>query len=121
MPKTLLFSVTKKDFREDHFRSGGKGGQNQNKRETGVRFTHLESGAVGECREERSQLANRKRAFKRCVESSKFQTWAKIKASEEMGIQASIKEKVEKELERVKVEIVDPKTGKWIEEESCSN
>lgn len=50
--KELLFSLTKKDFRIETFRSGGKGGQHQNKTDSGVRIVHLESGAVGESREE---------------------------------------------------------------------
>lgn len=79
--KKLLFTVTKKDLRIDTFRAGGKGGQNANKREMGVRITHLDSGAVGECREERSQEQNKQRAFRRMTETKKFQTWLKIKAA----------------------------------------
>ena len=41
--KKLLFSVTKKDFDIQTFRSGGKGGQHQNKRDTGVRCVHKAS------------------------------------------------------------------------------
>lgn len=41
--KELLFSITKKDFKVDTFRCGGKGGQNQNKVESGARITHLEN------------------------------------------------------------------------------
>lgn len=66
--RELLFSVTKKDFRIYTFRAGGKGGQKQNKTSSGVRFTHIESGAVGESREERSQHRNKEIAFKRCVD-----------------------------------------------------
>ena len=51
--KELLFSITKDDFRVDTFRSGGKGGQNQNKVESGVRIVHVASGAIGESREQR--------------------------------------------------------------------
>ncbi len=78
--KQLLFSITKKDLRIDTFRSGGKGGQNQNKRDTGVRITHIESGAVGESREERSQEQNKKNAFRRMATSDKFKQWYKIRA-----------------------------------------
>lgn len=60
-----IFSFSKKDFKVATFRSGGPGGQNQNKRDTGVRITHIESGLAAECREERSQLQNKKTAFKR--------------------------------------------------------
>lgn len=79
--RKLLFAVTKDDFRIDTFRAGGKGGQNQNKTDSGVRFTHIESGAVGEARDERSQLQNKKAAFERCVNSPKFKAWHKRKVS----------------------------------------
>lgn len=84
MAKELLFSVTKKDLRVDTFCSGGKGGQNQNKVASGVRITHLESGAVGESREERDQPRNKKKAFTRMCQSNKFQMWHKKKVAETM-------------------------------------
>ena len=68
-----ILSVSIHDCEVQHFRSGGKGGQNQNKRDTGTRVIHHPSGARGESREERSQLQNKKKAFVRMVESSKFQ------------------------------------------------
>lgn len=73
--RRLLFSLTKKDFDIQTFRAGGKGGQHQNKRETGVRICHRDSGAVGEARDSRSQADNRKQAFKRLIASSKFKVW----------------------------------------------
>ena len=76
-----LFTVTIKDCEVQTFRAGGKGGQNQNSRETGVRIRHRLSNAVGESREERSQLLNKRKAFKRMAESSEFQSWARIAAS----------------------------------------
>ena len=48
MSKRLLFSVTKNDFDIQTFRSGGKGGKNVNKVETGVRVIHRDSGATGQ-------------------------------------------------------------------------
>jgi len=75
MPRQLVLHLERKDYRCDTFRSGGPGGQHQNKTSSGVRFTHLESGAVGESREERSQHENRKRAFQRLHETPKFRMW----------------------------------------------
>jgi RF-1 domain len=71
----LLFSVKLSDCDVQTFRSGGKGGQNQNKRDTGVRIIHRDSGAAGEARDERSQLQNKKLAFKRMVDHKKFRIW----------------------------------------------
>lgn len=46
------------DLKRDTFRSGGPGGQHQNKTESGVRYTHLPSGIAAESRTERSQHKN---------------------------------------------------------------
>lgn len=70
-----VLSVTLADCRVDTFHAGGKGGQNQNTRDTGVRIVHPPSGAVGESREERSQLQNKKAAFKRMAQSTAFKLW----------------------------------------------
>lgn len=96
--RRLLFSLTKKDFKIDTFRAGGKGGQNQNSRDTGVRITHSESGAVGESREERSQLQNRKRAFERLAQTKEFKRWLKIKSAQIMGA-IKTPEEIEKEVD----------------------
>lgn len=98
--RELLFSLTKKDFKVDTFRSGGKGGQHQNTKDSGVRITHLESGATGESRDERSQAQNRKKAFDRLVASNKFQLWHKRKSFEIMGLMKT-KEQIEKEVDEM--------------------
>jgi peptide chain release factor 2 len=46
------------DLKRDTFRSGGPGGQHQNKTESGVRYTHLPTGIAAESRSERSQHKN---------------------------------------------------------------
>lgn len=83
--KEKLFSVNRHDCRWDTFRSGGPGGQNQNKVETGVRCTHEKSGAVGESRERNSQWGNKQLAFQRMAKTSAFQAWVKREAARVMG------------------------------------
>lgn len=73
--KPLWFSITIKDCRVDTFRAGGKGGQNQNKVESGVRIVHEPSGATGEARDSRDQLHNKRNAFVRMAKSVKFKSW----------------------------------------------
>lgn len=53
-----------KDVREDTYRAGGKGGQHVNKTSSAIRLTHLATGVVAQCQNERSQHKNRATARK---------------------------------------------------------
>jgi len=55
---TIQIDLRECDLRRDTFRSGGPGGQHQNKTESGVRYTHVPSGVSAESRSERSQVKN---------------------------------------------------------------
>ena len=112
--KELLFSTTARDLKWDYFRGSGKGGQARNKTSNAVRCTHEPSGAVGRAEEQRSQLQNRKLAFRRMAESKEFQKWVRIEAARKTGQLALIEKKVEDEMKRVKLEIHNEK-GQWVQ------
>ncbi len=67
MPRELVWSATKKDFRVDTFRGQGPGGQHRNKTDSAVRITHIESGLSAMSQSERSQRVNKSIAFRRLV------------------------------------------------------
>ncbi len=112
--KKLLFSVTKKDFEVQTFRSGGKGGQNQNKVESGVRIIHHESGAHGESREFRDQPQNKKAAFSRLLKTKEWERWHRLKVGYAIrgieDMQREIEKEVDKAMdeENLKIECFDP-------------
>lgn len=109
--RSLVLSVTLKDCEVQTFRAGGKGGQNQNKRDTGVRVIHPPSGARGEARDERSQIQNKRLAFTRMAESPTFKAWVRRQAGEDAHLAAQ----VERELwpDRTLVEVKDD-SGNWV-------
>ncbi len=82
MAKELLFSLTKNDFIVQPFKGSGAGGQHRNKNATAIRIIHPDSGVKVECQEHKSQMQNKKAAFKRLTEHPDFKQWHRIKVAE---------------------------------------
>lgn len=113
--KELLFSITAADCRWDYFKGSGPGGQHRNKTASAVRCTHVASGAVGKCESSRSQLDNKREAFRKMAESQKFQKWARIEALRVMGKLREIEDKIDHEL-RTSIKVEYQIDGKWVNE-----
>lgn len=112
--RQLLFSVTAKDCRFDTFRGTGPGGQKRNKTSSGVRCTHILSGAWAESDETRDQHKNKRIAFRKMAETKEFKTWHKIETARHMGWYKEIEQNVERSMKLNNLIIEGKDKGKWV-------
>lgn len=113
--KTLLFSVTIHDCKVETFTCPGAGGGGKDTSNTGVRVTHVPSGASSKSCDSRSQLTNKRTAFRRMAESAEFRRWAKREAYAGVVMHECLDVHIDKMMveSNLRVETRDL-SGKWV-------
>jgi len=89
VPKSEEIKFTNNDLRIDTFRSSGAGGQHVNKTDSAIRITHLQTGIVVECQDERSQHKNKARAMS-LLKAKIFDQEKKIKEAKHAKIRKKL-------------------------------
>jgi len=88
---SISIEINPEDLKVDTYRSGGAGGQHVNKTESAIRITHIPSGIVVQCQNERSQISNRDRAMK-MLQSKLYLKQREEQMSKLSGIRGEIKD-----------------------------
>ena len=117
MTRQRLLHLTSDDFEWSTYRSSGPGGQYRNKTDTSVRCHHPPSGVTTQAGEHRSQLLNKRAAFRRMFQNPKFQQWLKLESAKVLGSVMSdqeLKDRIDRELSDpriTKIEYIDTSGG----------
>ena len=89
-PMKKVLTVTSKDCIFQTFSVGGPGGGGKDTGNSGVRWIHPPSGAVGEGREERRQDANKREAWKRMAKHPKMVKWLETQSALKAGMSQEV-------------------------------
>ncbi|MBQ9715031.1 MAG: peptide chain release factor 1 [Clostridia bacterium] len=94
----IEITIDEKALKIDTYRSGGAGGQHVNKTESAIRITHLPTGIVVACQDERSQIKNREKAMKTLKSKlyDHFQSQAEKEYSEARRLQVGTGDRSER-------------------------